>query len=77
MAHVEMAYREKRALTIGDELHGWTTDAVERLDDHIAALCSKLSEDQKAFLEQQWDQFYQEATVEDLDGVKFKCRLHR
>ena len=77
MAHVEMAYQEKRARAIGDELHGWTTDAVERLDDHIAALCSKLSEDQKAFLEQQWDQFYQEATDEDLEGVEFECRLHR
>ena len=48
-----------------------------RVDDYIAALCSKLSEDQIAFLEQQWDQFYQEATDEDLDGVDFKCRLHR
>jgi len=77
MAHVEMAYQEKRAHAINEEMHGWTNGGEEGLDDHIAALCSKLSKDQIAFLEQQWDQFYREASEEDLDGDDVKYRLHR
>ena len=72
-----MAYQEKRAHAINEEMHGWTNGGEEGLDDHIAALCSKLSKDQIAFLEQQWDQFYREASEEDLDGDDVKYRLHR
>ena len=38
------------------------------MDNHIAALCSKLSKYQIVFLEEQYEQFYREAAEVELDG---------
>ena len=54
MAHVEISYREKRTHTINIEEHGHANGG-EGLGDHIVRLCSKLSKDHIAFLEDQYE----------------------
>ena len=74
MAHVELAYREKQAHVIHIEEHGFANGG-EGLEDHIAALCSKPSKDQIAFLGEQYKQFYREATKTELDGEAHSSRI--
>ena len=54
MAHVKLAYREKRAHVIRVQELGYANGG-EGLDDHITALCSKMSKDQIVFPEEQYE----------------------
>ena len=74
MAHVELAYREKQAHAIYVEGHDYA-NVGEGLDEHITVLCSKLSKDQIAFVEERYEQFYREATEAGLDGEALSSHI--
>ena len=74
MTHIELAYREKQAHAIYVEKYGYANGG-EGLDGHIAALCRKLSKDQIVFLEEQYEQFYREATEAELDGEALNSHI--